>query len=85
MISPDSFNDQMQDVVVAAITSQLTDEQHAVIIEQGDCVDGMSPKVSVVKLTKVFTIHSTLIIKKLCALRDEKLAAILGQLRQFFS
>ena len=84
VISPDTFNDQMQDVVVAAITSQLTDE-HAVTIEESDCVDGMLPKVSVVKLAKVFTIHSTLIVKKLCALRPEKIAAILGELREFFS
>jgi hypothetical protein len=40
----------------------------------------MLPKVSVVKLAKVFTIHSTLVIKKLCALREE-LAAILGKVR----
>jgi mRNA interferase MazF len=84
VISPDAFNDQMADLVVAAITSQLTNE-HAVTIEQTDCVDGMLPKVSVVKLAKVFTIHSTLVIKKLCALREEKLAGILGEVRQFFS
>ena len=84
VISPDTFNDQMQDVVVAAITSQLTNE-HAVTVEQSDCVDGMLPKTSVVKLAKVFTIHSTLVIRKLCALREEKLAVILGELRGFFS
>jgi mRNA interferase MazF len=84
VISPDTFNDQMEDVVVAAITSQLTNE-YAVTIDQSDCVDGILPKTSVLKLAKVFTIHSTLVIKKLCALRGEKLAAILGELRQFFS
>jgi mRNA interferase MazF len=84
VISPDAFNDQMADLVVAAITSQLTNE-HAVTIEQTDCVDGMLPKVSVVKLAKVFTIHSTLVIKKLCAIRDDKLAGILGEVREFFS
>lgn len=84
VISPDAFNDRMEDVVVAAITSQLTSE-HAVTIDQSDCVNGMLPRVSVVKLAKVFTIHSTLVIKKLCALREEKLAAILGEVRQFFS
>jgi mRNA-degrading endonuclease toxin of MazEF toxin-antitoxin module len=84
VISPEAFNDRMEDVVVAAITSQLTSE-HAVTIDQSDCVNGMLPSVSVVKLAKVFTIHSTLVIKKLCALREEKLAAILGEVRQFFS
>ena len=74
----------MQDLVVVAITSQLTD-QHAVLVEQGDCVDGTLPKTSVVKLAKLFTIHSTLVLKTICALRDEKLEAVLGELRRFFS
>jgi mRNA interferase MazF len=57
VVSPDEFNDHMQDLVVVAITSQLTDE-NAVVIEQSDCVNGVLPKTSVVKLAKVFTIHS---------------------------
>jgi mRNA interferase MazF len=85
VISPDAFNEQMQDVIVAAITSQLTDTEHAVTLEIGDCVDGTLPKKSLVKLTKVFTIHSSLIVKKLCALREDKLAAVLGELRRIFS
>ena len=84
VISPDTFNGQMQDLVVVAITSQLT-EQNAVTIEQGDCVDGMLPKASAVKLAKLFTIDSTLIIKRICALRPEKLDVVLADLRRFFS
>ena len=84
VISPDVFNDRMQDVVLAAITSQLSSE-HAVTIEQGDCVDGKLPKTSVVKLVKIFTIHSTLVIRKLCGLREDKVTAVLGEMRQFFS
>jgi hypothetical protein len=74
----------MQDLVVVAITSQLTD-QHAVVVEQGDCVDGTLPKTSVVKLAKLFTIHSTLVLKSICTLRTEKLDTVLGELRRFFS
>jgi mRNA interferase MazF len=84
VVSPENFNDRMRDLVVVAITSQLTD-QHAVLVERGDCVDGALPKASVVKLAKLFTIHSTLVLKRLCTLRDEKLDAVLGELRRFFS
>ena len=84
VVSPDGFNDHSQDLVVAAITSQPSDE-YAVAIEQVDCIDGMLPKRSVVKLAKVFTIHSTLVIRKLCGVREEKLAAVLAELRRFFS
>ena len=40
VISPDDFNTRMQDLVVAVITSQLTDDGDAVTIEVSDCVDG---------------------------------------------
>jgi len=38
-----------------------------------------------VKLAKLFTIHSTLVIKKLCVLGDQRLTAVLMELRRFFS
>lgn len=84
VVSPNDFNGRLQDLVVIAITSQLTDDS-AVTVEPDDCIDGMLPKTSVVKLAKLFTIHSTLVLKRICALRDEKLDAVLGELRRFFS
>jgi mRNA interferase MazF len=84
VVSPDAFNDQMQDVVLVAITSQVTDGS-ALTIEARDCVDGSLPKTSLVKPAKLFTIHSALILKRLCALRAEKLDAVLDEIRHFFS
>jgi mRNA interferase MazF len=84
VISPDSFNDTMQDVVLAAITSQGA-EDGALTIDQGDCIDGRLPKKSVVKPTKLFTMHTTLVLKKICALGPEKLLVVLTEIRQFFS
>ena len=83
VVSPDTFNDRMQDLVLAAITSQLTDDR-LLTIERDNCVDGSLPQTSVVKPTKLFTIHSTLVIKKICALRTEKLQAVLTEIRRFF-
>ena len=85
VVSPDEFNNHMQDLVVVALTSQITAEANTVTIEPRDCADGALPKTSIVKLTKVFTIHSTLVIKRICALRDVKLKAVLADLRQFFN
>lgn len=83
VVSPDSFNERMQDVVLVAITSQL--ENDRLTIDERDCVDGKLPKKSAVKPAKLFTMHSTLVLKKICALRREKLDALLSELRQFFS
>lgn len=74
----------MQDLVLAAITSQFSEES-AVTLGQDDCVDGALPKRSIVKPAKLFTIHSTLVLKKICALRREKLDAVLAEIQRFFS
>lgn len=54
-------------------------------IDQDDCIDGRRPQRSVVKPAKLFTMHSTLVLKNICALRPEKLDAVLADIRQFFS
>ena len=72
------------DVVLIAITSQEPDG-NAVTIDGHDCVDGELPKRSFVKLSKLFTVHSTLVLKKMCALRGDKLQEVLQGLRGFFS
>lgn len=84
VVSPDSFNETTPDLVLAAITSQIAEDTTLTIVES-DCVDGALPKTSALKPTKLFTIHSTLVRRKVCALRREKLEAVLEDLRQFFS
>ena len=84
VVSPDSFNDATSDLVLAAITSQISEDTPLIIVES-DCVEGTLPKTSALKPTKLFTMHSTLVLKKVCALRREKLDTVLDDLRQFFS
>ena len=45
VVSPDTFNERMQDLVLAAITSQLTDDR-LLTIERDDCVDVSFAKTS---------------------------------------
>ena len=84
VVSPDSFNEATSDLVLAAITSQISEDTPLMIVES-DCVDGALPKASALKPTKLFTIHSTLVVRRVCALRREKLDTVLDDLRQFFS
>jgi mRNA interferase MazF len=85
VISPDSFNGLRADLVLAAITSQLTEDPDAIILQESDFVDGQLPKLSMVKAAKLFTIHSSLIIKKVCSLNQKKTDEVLSAVRLFFS
>lgn len=83
VISPDIFNDHGQDLVLAAITSERPDDRFVALTEN-DFVEGALPKESFVKVAKIFTLHSTLILKRLCALRADRLSDVMRELRGFF-
>lgn len=84
VISPDGFNDHGQDLVLAAITSERPDDRF-IALTASDFAEGALPKESFVKVGKIFTLHSALVLKRLCALRPEKLDDVLRELRGFFS
>ena len=83
VVSPDSFNEHAQDVVLVAITSQPSDS-HVVALDEHDYVDGKLPLTSFVKVPKLFTTHPTLVLKKICAIKPEPLDIVLQELRRFF-
>jgi len=85
VISPDSVNQLNQDLVLAAITSQLTEDEHSLPLQDSDFLEGKLPKKSMIRLTKIFTIHSTLILKKIGALKPPKIDQVLNQIRRIFS
>ena len=85
IVSPDSVNRLNQDFILAAITSQLPGDEHSVGLSAGDFQHGKLPKESVVRLTKLFTMHSTLIRKKIGTLKSAKMEALLQQLGKIFS
>jgi mRNA-degrading endonuclease toxin of MazEF toxin-antitoxin module len=85
VVSPDSFNARKQDLTLVAITSQIGDDPHIVLLEDSDFRDGRLPRRSVVKLTKLFTIHSSLIVKRICTVKREKMDEVLKGIRDFLS
>ena len=84
VLSPDSFNAAGEDLVPAAITSQITDDPNAIQPSHGDFAEGRLPRQSIVKTTKLFTMHSSLIVKSVCVLRAGKREQVLRSVRRFF-
>lgn len=84
VVSPDSFHSERDDLLLAAITSKVVEGPFCIAVEKTDCIEGRLPRRSMVKSTKLFTIHWTLVVKKLCRLRPEKMHDILAEIRRFF-
>jgi len=85
VVSPDSFNSLREDFVLAAISSQVRGGPNALLLGGADFIDGQLPKASEVKVAKIFTIHSSLVLKRLCRLTDEKRVEVLKLLRALFA
>ena len=85
VISPDVFNRLNGDLVLVAITSQLSPVPFSVPVLPADCEGGALPKESIVKVTKMFTLSSALIAKRLCRVSGQKQNQILASLRDLFS
>jgi len=85
VISPDRFNEKGEDLILVAVTSKFPSELSEIEIplQKADLKEGMLPKRSIVRLSKIFTMHSGLIVKKAGSLKDQKIREILDRLITF--
>jgi mRNA-degrading endonuclease toxin of MazEF toxin-antitoxin module len=85
VISPEAFDDE--DLVLCAITSRLPERfsEWEASLGAEDMVEEKLPKRSVVKVGKLFTMHRSLIARRLGTVKEHKLEEILSKLRTFFA
>jgi mRNA-degrading endonuclease toxin of MazEF toxin-antitoxin module len=86
VVSSDSLNEIRPDVLVAAISSQLPPQiaGDEMLIPQAELAQWGLPKPSVIKLTKLFSIHQSLIRKTLGRAPDVSLQAVLRKIQKQF-
>jgi mRNA interferase MazF len=87
VISPDRLHRHFDDVILAALTSQVPHAltEFDIFLGSHDLALGHLPRPSVVKLNKVFTSHRGLIVKRVGRLQKESLSKILARLRELFA
>jgi mRNA interferase MazF len=86
IVSSDLFNGTHSDVIVVAITSQVPTHLAAdeFLISQAELLACGLPKASILKLSKIVTIHQRLLIKQIGSMPVASLAKILHELRSQF-
>jgi mRNA interferase MazF len=86
VVSSDALNSTSDDVLVAAITSQipvnLTAEEF--MNPSGDLAACGLPKPSIVRLAKLAALHRQLVVKRIGSMPEPVLRRILEQIRQLF-
>jgi len=87
VVSADSWNAAQTDVVLVAPTSQLTGPRAPadLVLTAADLQAGELPKPSLVRATKIFTMHQGLLRRTLGHLPESATAGVLAELRNFFA
>jgi mRNA interferase MazF len=86
VVSSDKLNASRQDVILVAITSQVPTglEEGEMLVPMAELAQWGLPKPSMLKLTKLFSIHQGLIRKSLGASTPATLEIILRRLQKQF-
>jgi mRNA interferase MazF len=86
VISSDVLNSRSDDVLVAAISSQIPDRLTAedFMIPLPDLAACGLPKPSVVKMAKLAALHRQIVIKRIGSMPEPTLGRILSQIRTLF-
>ncbi len=77
VISKDAIN--RENLIVAKITSVIRDDEFSYLIENNASESPM-PKASEVRTNELFTVHHSIIIRKLSAFRSLALRQLLGRI-----
>ena len=84
-ISNDDYNNRFDDLVVCAITSTMRVDGYSLALTNDDLEIGLLPESSVVKAHKLFTIHTSRVLRIFSQVRGEyfeKVRSMLNQLTE---
>jgi len=84
VLSKDSFNTNTADVIVCAITSNITKDFYSVLVERVDFEEGNIDETSQIKVENLLKIDKTLLIKKIGKIKQETFMQVLKILRNLF-
>lgn len=84
MVSNDSYNESGEDVIVCAITSNLRQRKHSIIIDQKDLESGKLYDKSCIKADTILKIDKSLVIKNIGTLNNASFQKVITIIKDIF-
>jgi mRNA interferase MazF len=76
ILSNDIYNSITEDIIVAAITSNLDEKEYNVSLRNDNLVDGVLPRDSFIKPDKIYTLAQSIVVKKFGHVKSDVLEQV---------
>ena len=80
IVSSDYYNENAEDVIVAAITSNIDGKPYSITVTDNDLTDGNLLHLSCVRTDKLYTLAQSIVIKKFGKIKEETLTAVIEKI-----
>ena len=80
IISKNEYNNKQDDIIIAAITSNITSKDYTVEFENSDMKKGFLPKKSCVRADKLYSLDKSLIIKNFGIVSDDIISKVINMI-----
>ncbi|MFC4600233.1 type II toxin-antitoxin system PemK/MazF family toxin [Cohnella hongkongensis] len=84
-MSNNDYNQRYQDVIVAAITSNVTDREYQIIITNDVMAEGKLKVDSAIRADKIYTLSQSIVIRKFGKVQPEVLLNVEKQIDGWLS
>lgn len=85
VISNSFYNEKTEDIIVAAITSNLSEKEFSLLIYNEDMKEGTLKTASLIRIDKIYTLSKSIVIKKFGMLKPEVVEKAKEKLYDLFS
>lgn len=82
IISNDVYNQKTDDIVVAAVTSNLEKKDYTLLITQTAMAEGDLPRDSIIRVDKIYSLSQKIVVKQLGKVTRETFARVVAQLNR---
>ena len=79
------YNEKTEDLIVAAITSNVDEKLYNVTITKDDLIDGNLSHISCVRADKLYTLAQSIVIKKFGTVKEESLIAVIEKIHNILA
>lgn len=85
VLSNANYNLKSMDIVVVAITSNISEKEYSVLFANNDMIDGSIKLTSCIRADKIYTLSKAIVIKKIGAVKTQVIDNVIEKIMQWLS